>query len=294
MSALINIQSGASHTHLIVGGSGILGYSLALRISSSEVSKVFVLARSKLPIYFKDHTRAIHIPFTDHSYESIRSILCELNPSAIWFLLSDSNNSETASIASSIRTNLSYPTLWLSALADSSSSARFIYASSVLSGAPASSCYSATKSAMTSFLTNPIVTERINSAIFFPTPLIGPGERRSTRLLPSILNSLTADTKFPKISLDLNLTYSYSLNLASALLDYYQSRSTLNLIPEDYPKYTLSAYQFTESIKEAIAFLAPLSKNEMLTEYSYQILVSTKYDWQSAVRMAVMHRLLYK
>jgi len=294
MQASQALSSISSATHLIVGGSGILGYALSLRLAAvSESSKIFLTSRNQLPSYFYHHTTAIHVPFCDHTFTSITSLLLDLQPTVIWFFLSDNDNSDSASLSSSILTNISPPTSWLSALVQTSPLVHFFYASSSLAANPLTSCYSATKATMSSFLLNPIVADRINFSIFYPASLVGPGERSSTRLIPSVLNSLSTYKELPSIPREQSLSYIYSLELASNLLDNYYSNKPPRILHTLQLESRVTVGDFFDSIIDAFTCLSILPKHQILSEYSSTLSLQPDGGWWIGIRMSVLHFLLY-
>jgi nucleoside-diphosphate-sugar epimerase len=285
----------SSETHLIVGGSGILGYALASRLSwDDHPHGVYITSRRLLPDYFQKHTNAVHVPFCDHHCtSSILSVLEEVRPDVVWYLLSDNDNSQKASISSSLLTNLSYPVNWLSSITDTFASARFMYASSILASDPEGSYYAATKSVMSSLLSNNLLRRNINISVFSPTSLIGPGEQRSSRLLPSVLRNLSNCTHPAVASPDQRLTYTYSIALATSLLDFWRTEAS-DLYPQTHSlQNQLSVGQLTEYTAVTYYSFVKLSISQMLAEYNKQLSTIAAADWQTAVRTAVLHFLLY-
>lgn len=290
------LYTNSSTIHLIVGGSGILGYALALAISQQqEDSRIFILSRKPLPSYFLTHTRATHILFDNHNLSSITTLLHDVTPAYVWYLLSDNNNSTTASLSSSTLTNLVFPSMWFSTLVDVLPSARFIYSSSTLSTEANTSYYSASKSSMSSFLSNPIISNDASCSIFFPTSLFGPGEQRTSRLIPSIIYQLRKSSFIEDIGISPNieLVYSSSLELARSLVSSCASPTFQSVIGTDCTKYHCTSSELISAIAQILKTCSKLSHEQLLFDYNQGLTNNVSQTFEFVLRLSVWHHLIY-
>jgi hypothetical protein len=282
-------------THLLFGGSGILGFALASHLSlRSNNSRVFIATRTVLPDWFGVYPciESIHVDFS--SIASLETILLTAKPDHVWFLLSDNDNSSDPDRLDSILTNHVYPSTVLALLSKHIPRTKFIYVSSVLAADSSHvSLYSTLKSSFSQLISNVSDFLPVSPLVLEIPPLIGPGERRSRRLIPTLIKDIMTGTNCARLASSQLLRYSSSLIISRRLVEAVSTvkgMSTRISLPADYE---IEVNNLRVMIDKAISQVVLMPTPVRLSQFEMHLKDCSKKSIEDALMSSVLHWCLY-